>query len=115
LFTSDVRPKKLSNKTTLLLVGDATIGVHFFSGSGINVGVKTAKLAAKLICGEISENLYTKKMAETINYALKVSQNAILKGNANNIGECVRNGTRIPNSRISSYEACLVLSNGFIV
>jgi len=125
------RLPRAKSDTLMFLVGDAVNGVHFFSGTGVNTGIKMASTVADAIC-HMQRGKWTVKKAvshvkkhigEYIDQAREKSTDVILNSDA--LGECSKktvkelrkiaiqkNYAGIHN--LSKNDMCLVMGDEFV-
>jgi 2-polyprenyl-6-methoxyphenol hydroxylase-like FAD-dependent oxidoreductase len=119
------------SETLIFLVGDAVNGVHFFSGTGVNTGIKMASVVANAIC-KIQLGIWTinkavdvvkKHIGEYIDQARIKSTNVILNSDA--LGQCktktikeLRNLAKRRNyigiGDLSKIDMCLIMGTEFV-
>ena len=131
--------KKLGKSDKVfLLVGDSTLGVHYFSGTGVNTGFKMAQTAAELICklslkkrsSKITRKDQTKLVSEYSKGVFPYIEDALTKSRAvmlkhQTMGVCNRNTVKELRqivkrkgfkglSKFPKHDLCLVMANEFI-
>jgi 2-polyprenyl-6-methoxyphenol hydroxylase-like FAD-dependent oxidoreductase len=115
----------------LMIVGDATIGDHYFSGTGVNTGFKHAHYVAQSICEMIRKNKtrqfvikeYTREAEKAVDASLEKSRKVIL--NHKILGVCNKNTVKELRAlakkkhykgiqQFPKHDLCLILANEFI-